>query len=116
MIIILAEMLCVYNFYCSYFSKNYDCLLVFRSTSTCNMTSVSNIAQLVGIEKHARTVDQENKLCSTGIKVETSVPVNNQHTTTATMTLVSHVIILLTLRAGKMNQILRCDWLPEQAR
>lgn len=80
---VLAEMLCVFNF-------RIVCL-VFRSRNTCNMTSVSsiNIAQMVGIEKHATTVDQDSKLCSTGIKVETSVPVNNQHTTTATMTLVS---------------------------
>lgn len=49
---------------------------------------------MVGIEKHARTIDQERKLCSSGIKVETSIPVNNQHTTTATMTLVSHDITI----------------------
>ena len=69
---------------------------VFRSRSTCNTTFVSNIniAQMVGIKKHARTVQQESKLCSTGIKVETSVPVNNQHTTTATMTLVTHYVTI----------------------
>ena len=27
-----------------------------------------------------------------------------------------HLIIWLAPRAGKMNQILRCDWLPERAR
>jgi len=47
-----------------------------------------NIVQMMGIENHARTMEQESELCSTGIKVEASLPVNNQHTTTATMTLV----------------------------
>ena len=28
----------------------------------------------------------------------------------------SHIIIWLAPRAGKMNQIARCDWLPERAR
>lgn len=70
------------------------------SRNTCNATSVSNIniAQMVGIETHARTVEQERKLCSTGIKVETSVPVNNQHTTTATMTLVDASAVNLRLQ------------------
>lgn len=70
------------------------------SKSTCNTTFVSNIniAQMVGIKKHARTVQQESKLCSTGIKVETSVPVNNQHTTTATMTLVDASAVNLRLQ------------------
>ena len=30
--------------------------------------------------------------------------------------LVRRIIIWLAPRAGKMNQILRCDWLPERAR
>ena len=30
--------------------------------------------------------------------------------------LIKYFIIWLAPRAGKMNQILRCDWLPEQAR
>ena len=29
---------------------------------------------------------------------------------------ISHIIIWLAPRAGKMSQILRCDWLPERAR
>ena len=56
---------------------------------------------MVGIEKHARTVEQESKLCSTGIKAETSVPVNNHHTTTATMTLVNNNIIICSLSHGQ---------------
>ena len=29
---------------------------------------------------------------------------------------ITHIIIWLAPRAGKMNQIARCDWLPERAR
>ena len=32
------------------------------------------------------------------------------------MKLIRTLIIWLAPRAGKMNQILRCDWLPERAR
>lgn len=69
----------------------------------CNMSSVNSIVQMVSIKKHARTLDQDSKLCSTGIKAETSVPVNNQHTTTATMTLVGSNVIICTLSPSRVE-------------
>ncbi|KAL9981626.1 hypothetical protein ACROYT_G010352 [Oculina patagonica] len=68
------------------------------SRSTCNISAANNIVQMASIKKHARTVEQESKLCSTGIKAETSVPVKNQHTTTATMTMVDASAVNLRLQ------------------
>lgn len=70
------------------------------SRSTCNMsTGDVSIVQMTNIEKHARTVYQEGQQCNNGIKAETSLPLDNQHShTTGTMSMVDASAVNLRLQ------------------
>lgn len=59
---------------------------------TCNRSSEFHVVEMVSITTH------EEKLCFSGIKAETSLPLNQQHATTATMTLVDVSAVNLRLQ------------------
>lgn len=59
---------------------------------TCNLSSEYNVVEMVSITTH------DEKFCSSGIKAETSLPLNQQHTTISTMAMVDVSTVNLRLQ------------------
>ena len=82
---------------------------------SCNLFSLHYFK--IGEPRSPDCNDKKNSLLGTKRKCSCNVCVNNIVLfVTVSRHAIHHLIIWLAPRAGKMNQIARCDWLPERAR